>query len=324
MGNKFLLSFCLWISPLLLLFTGNSKSCFLGVPQVLPLTPPHFPSPSPLHVSAPQWSASPHSPGERLFYLPFQANSSFLSISFPPASAALCLTNNHHINYHSHYCVFDVYIWQLPPWLEPLRALVWAITIAPSPISLVPLGHFQGPPYKIYVKYWHFSAVHPLVHLSLLREKAKFLTPSYLGPHDLFSSLTTHPTLTPSQPHRLFLKHAPISGPLHFIFPSYRALILQVSHGSHSPFLWDLSLNSKAFSDHSRKNNIPLLLITLSLSISLSFFSWHFLSLNIHLFIYLLLSSPIRMQSPKSEGFLVFVHCCISSNMYGSWHKVGA
>lgn len=202
MGNKFLLSFCLWISPLLLLFTGNSKSCFLGVPQVLPLTPPHFPSPSPLHVSAPQWSASPHSPGERLFYLPFQANSSLLSISFPPASAALCLTNNHHINYHSHYCVFDVYIWQLPPWLEPLRALVWAITIAPSPISLVPLGHFQGPPYKIYVKYWHFSAVHPLVHLSLLREKAKFLTPSYLGPHDLcfFSYYSPHTHSIPATP----------------------------------------------------------------------------------------------------------------------------
>lgn len=132
------------------------------------------------------------------------------------------------------------------------------------------------------------------------------------------------PQLTPSQPHLLFLKHAPPSGPLHFIFPSSRALIFQVSHSSHSPFLWDLSLIRKAFSDHPLKNNIPRLLITLSLSISLSFFSWHFLSLNIHSFIYLLLSSPISMQTPESKGFLVFVHCCISSNVYGSWHKVGA
>lgn len=99
-------------------------------------------------------SASPSSPGEGLFYHPFQADASLPSLWFswshsPLFSAASCLTINHSINYYSHYCLFDAYIQQLSSWSEPMTVLVWTVAIASSPISLAPVQSFFNSTSKV-------------------------------------------------------------------------------------------------------------------------------------------------------------------------------
>lgn len=127
-----------WTSPLLWHYLQEALVLSPGSTQSPAPTLPHFPSAPPPYVSAPQQSAPPFSPGEGQSSLPFQAHSSLPSpqsswTHFLLPSVASCLTINYSSNYHSCYCLFGVYIQQLPPpgWATEISSLDYCNSLLP-------------------------------------------------------------------------------------------------------------------------------------------------------------------------------------------------